>query len=281
MHQQQPRFGCFLTPSANDTGLVATARLAEQLGLDLIGIQDHPYQRRFHDTWTLLSFLAARTDRISLFPDVANLPLRPPAMLAKAAASLDVLSGGRCELGLGAGGFWEAIEAYGAERRAPGDALAALREAIEVIRLMWSPDGSARYAGEHYHLAGAKPGPAPAHAMGIWLGVLGPRALRLVGTHADGWVASLGFAPPESLAERHARIDDAAASVGRDPAGIRRIYNVGGDLELQEYVDLLCDLIANHRMDTIVLGVDGPDGPSVRLRWLAEEVIPRVRSSLG
>src|SRR5207244_699216 len=76
---------------------------ADELGFDVVGIQDHPYQRRFFDTWTLLTAIAMRTDRITVFPDVANVPLRPPAMLAKAAATLDILSDGRLELGLGAG----------------------------------------------------------------------------------------------------------------------------------------------------------------------------------
>ena len=94
----------------------AARRAADEGGIDLVGIQDHPYQWRYVDTWTLIAWLAARTERIRFFPDVANLPLRPPAVLAKAAASLDVLSGGRVELGLGAGAFWEAI---GADGRAP------------------------------------------------------------------------------------------------------------------------------------------------------------------
>src|SRR3954470_23037079 len=82
---------------------VELARAADAAGYDLLGIQDHPYQRRFLDTWTLLSALAPQTERIRLSPTVATLPLRPPAVLAKAAASLDVISGGRVELGLGAG----------------------------------------------------------------------------------------------------------------------------------------------------------------------------------
>jgi alkanesulfonate monooxygenase SsuD/methylene tetrahydromethanopterin reductase-like flavin-dependent oxidoreductase (luciferase family) len=85
--------------------------------LDLIGIQDHPYQRRFLDTFALIGDLLARTERLRFFPDVANLPLRQPAMLAKAGASLDVMSGGRFELGLGAGAFWEAIAAMGGPAR--------------------------------------------------------------------------------------------------------------------------------------------------------------------
>jgi len=100
-------------------------------------------------TWTLLSMVAATTSRVGLFPDVANLPLRPPAVLAKAAASLDVLSGGRFELGLGAGGFWDAIEAFGGPRRSPSESYAALAEVIEVIRKVWSGERNLRFEGEH------------------------------------------------------------------------------------------------------------------------------------
>src|SRR4051795_13778957 len=87
--------GVFVVPDAADPAqTLAQIEAADAGGLDLVGIQDHPYQRRFLDTWTLLSYAAARTGRIRLVPDVANLPLRPPAVLAKAAASLDLLTGG-------------------------------------------------------------------------------------------------------------------------------------------------------------------------------------------
>jgi alkanesulfonate monooxygenase SsuD/methylene tetrahydromethanopterin reductase-like flavin-dependent oxidoreductase (luciferase family) len=151
-------FGYFLVPNAADP-LLATARAIEDRGLDLIGVQDHPYQRRFVDTWVLMSMIAAATSRVGVFPDVANLPLRPPAVMAKAAASIDVLSGGRFEHALGAGGFWDAIAAYGGPRRTPGEALAALEEAIIVTRLVWSGQRSLRFDGEHYRLAGAHSGP--------------------------------------------------------------------------------------------------------------------------
>ena len=113
--QRQLRFGYFLLPLAADP-LIATAQRAERLGLDYVGIQDHPYQRRFVDTWSLMAMIAASTSTLRIFPDVANLPLRPPAVMAKAAATIDLLSGGRFELGLGAGGFWDAIVAYGGPR---------------------------------------------------------------------------------------------------------------------------------------------------------------------
>jgi len=132
------QFGYFVLPdSMRPMRPLELAVRAEKLG-ELIGIQDHPYQRRFYDTWTLLTAIAMRTERVTVFPDVANLPLRPPAMLAKAAASLDLLSNGRVELGLGAGGFWDAIKAMGGSVRTPGEAVSALEEAIQVIRLVWS-----------------------------------------------------------------------------------------------------------------------------------------------
>ena len=118
--QRQLRFGYFLVPLAADP-LIATAQRVERLGLDYVGIQDHPYQRRFVDTWSLMAMIAASTATLRAFPDVANLPLRPPAVMAKAAATIDLLSGGRFELGLGAGGFWDAIAAYGGPRRSPRD----------------------------------------------------------------------------------------------------------------------------------------------------------------
>src|SRR3954447_981240 len=127
--------GIFPVPTRGKAAeLLERVTAAEQAGLDLVGIQDHPYQRRFLDTWSLIPFLAARTSRIRFFPDVANLPLRPPAPMAKAAATIDVLSGGRFELGLGAGAFWEAIGAMGGPHPTPREAVDALEEAIQVIR---------------------------------------------------------------------------------------------------------------------------------------------------
>ncbi|AEF41470.1 LLM class flavin-dependent oxidoreductase [Hoyosella subflava] len=273
-----PQFGFFLTPNASDaSSLVSTARLLDELGYDFAGIQDHPYQRRFLDTWTLISYLAAHTQNIRFFPDVASLPLRPPAILAKSAASLDVLSGGRVEVGLGAGAFWDAIEGMGGPRRSPSEALQALREAIDVMRLLWSDQRSVSYGGEIYQLNGIHPGPAPAHAIEIWLGVTGPRALALLGSHADGWVPSMSFVPPEKLPGMQARIDDAAVAANRDPAAIRRVYNIWGEFERNEWIDLLSGLARDQRIGTFILG--GPDDEAT-LRWFAEDIIPAVRAEV-
>jgi len=205
-------FGVFLTPAADGADrVVGLSVLAEEAGLDLVTFQDHPYQPRFLDAWTLLSFVAARTERVRLSGNVLNLPLRTPAMLARAVASLDILSGGRAELGLGAGAFWDAIAAMGGPRRSPREGVDALEEGIDVIRALWNPEArGARVDGQHYRLAGAKTGPFPVHDVEVWIGALKPRMLDLVGRKGDGWLPSLSYLEPGGLAAGNARIDRAA-----------------------------------------------------------------------
>ncbi|SDU57557.1 Luciferase-like monooxygenase [Jiangella alkaliphila] len=279
-------FGYFLVPNAADP-LIETARLAESLGLEYVGIQDHPYQRRYVDTMVLSSAILTATSSLRVFPDVACLPLRPPGVLAKTAASLDVLSGGRFELGLGAGAFWDAIEGYGGVRRTPGEALAALAEAIEVIRLLWGGERGLRFEGSHYHLRGVHSGPLPAHDLGIWVGAYGPRALALTGRLADGWVPSVNADVLKRLPELNERVDTAAAEAGRDPSAVRRVYNVGGTITdgvsegylagpVSQWIDELSALAADHRADVLLFG-----GPPSQLRTFAEQIVPAVTSSPG
>ena len=206
------RFGVFVTPEATERPM-QLAVMAEELGFDVVGVQDHPYQRRFFDTWTLLTAIAMRTHRITVFPDVANLPLRPPRMMAKAAASLDLLSGGRFELGLGAGAMWDGIEAMGGRRLSAKQSVDHLELALGELREFWNGDGKFE-------------GPQPAHPIRIWLGAYKPRMLRITGSLADGWIPSQSYLPPDQVAEAMKRIDDAASAEGRDPTAIRRIYNL-------------------------------------------------------
>jgi alkanesulfonate monooxygenase SsuD/methylene tetrahydromethanopterin reductase-like flavin-dependent oxidoreductase (luciferase family) len=283
---REPRFGYFLVPNAADP-LLATAAEVERRGLDYVAVQDHPYQRRYVDTWSLLAMILATTSRVGAFPDVANLPLRPPAVMAKAAASLDLLSGGRFELGLGAGGFPEAVEAFGGPRRTPGDALAALAEAITVIRAVWSGERNLRFEGTAYRLAGANSGPAPAHPIGIWLGAYGPRALRLTAREADGWVPSYR-GDLAALLRMAGRVNDEAAAAGRNPADIRRVVNIAGQVTDDastgpfqgppaQWVDDLTDLAVAHGFDTFVLWAEAPG----QLARFAEEVVPAVREQVA
>jgi alkanesulfonate monooxygenase SsuD/methylene tetrahydromethanopterin reductase-like flavin-dependent oxidoreductase (luciferase family) len=282
-------FGISVVPTADDLDRTrALVRAADRAGLELLGIQDHPYQRRFLETWMLIATLLAETERIRVFPDVANLPLRLPAMIAKAAASLDRLSGGRFELGLGSGAFWDGIAAMGGPRRGPGEALRALEEAIEISRLAWSGERAVRFEGEHYRVAGWQPGPPPAHRIEIWLGVYKPRGLELVGRRADGWVPSLGYAPPEQLEEGQKRVDAAAEQAGRDPAEVRRLYNISGRItegargELLEgppehWVETLADWAMRLHVDSFVFWPK--EATPEQVERFASEVAPAVRAA--
>ncbi|HVH65805.1 MAG TPA: LLM class flavin-dependent oxidoreductase, partial [Candidatus Acidoferrum sp.] len=190
-------FGYFPSPeAAHYRRILDNARLVDDLGLDLIGIQDHPYQPRFLDTLTLIGAIAVQTQRVRLFTDVANLQLRQPALLAKWAASLDVMTNGRIELGLGSGAFPQGVMAMGVEPREAGEAVSALEEAIAVIRLMWTGQKGARLDGRYYQLRGVHAGPGPAHKIGIWLGAYRPRMLAITGRLADGWLPSLAYTTP-------------------------------------------------------------------------------------
>ena len=269
------RFGTFITPTnASPQAPVQLAILAEQLGFDLVTFQDHPYQPAFLDTWTLLSYVAARTERVHLSGNVLNLPLRQPAVLARSAISLDLLSGGRFELGLGAGGFWDAIAGMGGERRTPGEAVQALEEGLEIIRGIWTTDDRSplRVHGEFHQVDGAKRGPAPAHDIPIWLGAAKPRMQRLIGRLADGWLPSLGWLEPDAIVAGNATIDAAATEAGRDPREIHRLVNIGGDVSAKRIVELA----VGHGFSTFILASDDPRG----MQRFAEEVAPEVRAAV-
>ncbi|NHA70040.1 LLM class flavin-dependent oxidoreductase [Phycicoccus flavus] len=275
-------FGIFPSPdAAAPDRVLELAQLADVLGLDLVTVQDHPYQARHLDAWTLLSVVAARTTAVRVAPNVVNLPLRPPAVLAQAVASLDLLTGGRVELGLGAGAFWDAIVAAGGERLGPGQAVDALVEAIAVLRASWSGEGSVRVEGEHHRVVGLHAGPRPAHPVGIWVGAYGPRMLGVTGRLADGWLPSMGYADPDALGPMNARIDDAAVGAGRASEDVRRLYNVvpagrsGSGLRgrVTDWPEQLAGLTLEHGMATFVLGTDDPD----LVRAWASEVAPATR----
>jgi alkanesulfonate monooxygenase SsuD/methylene tetrahydromethanopterin reductase-like flavin-dependent oxidoreductase (luciferase family) len=275
-------FGSFITP-ANDPpqAAVARAQLSEELGFDLVSFQDHPYQPAFLDTWTLLSWVAARTETIDIAGNVLNIPMRPAPVLARAAASLDLLSGGRLSLGLGAGGFWDAMSAMGVTRRTAGESVEQLGEAIDVIREIWRADDRTqlRYDGTYYQLKGAKRGPAPAHGVPIWLGAYKPRMLRLVGAKADGWLPSLAYLKPGDLKRGNEIIDEAAAAAGRDPREVRRLLNVFGEPTKSEsqWIDELVPLVLEDGIGTVILGADNPRD----LQLFAAEVIPAVREAVA
>jgi len=282
-------FGTFVTPSAQKAQHVLDLAItADRAGLDLVTFQDHPYQPAFLDTWTLLSYVAAQTGRIRLSGNVLSLPLRPPAALARAAASLDILSGGRFELGLGAGALWDAIAAMGERRLTAGQGVDALAEAIAIIRDLWDADarGGVRHDGRYYTVAGAKRGPRPVHDIAIWVGAYKPRMLALTGALGDGWLPTIEYLPQgaRSLPELNARVDEAAAEAGRSPAAVRRLMNFL-NVELSatgrgllagppaQWVEQLADLALTHGITAFLIG---GDDHTITERFAAE-VAPAVR----
>jgi alkanesulfonate monooxygenase SsuD/methylene tetrahydromethanopterin reductase-like flavin-dependent oxidoreductase (luciferase family) len=284
-------FGANVDPTAGNPAWPLTlTRAVERAGLELIGIQDHPYSAQFLDTWSLIATLLQATERVHIFPNVTNLPLRPPVMLAKAAATLDVLSGGRLELGLGAGAFRAGIEAMGGPGRGKGESIAALEEAVQIIHAFWNSSQALRFEGKHYSVKGAHPGPRPAHPIGLWLGTYGPRALALTGRLADGWLPSSSYAPPQRLPEMQQRINDAALSAGRLPQDIRRIYNVMGLITpgpvqdfltapVDYWVDELTRLVVEVGMDTFIYWP--ADDRLRQIELFAAEVVPAVTEQVA
>lgn len=289
-------FGVSLEPSVDVGRDRVVALAAERAGLDLIGVQDHPYVGQYLDAFVLIGDLLARTERIGFFPDVANLPLRPAAQLARAASSLSLVSGGRFHLGLGAGGYWDAIASMGVERKTPREALAAQEEAIELMRELWRP-GKVTAAGDWYavsSLAGQTPAPG---GVEIWLGSQGARSLALTGRVADGWAAPIPkYLPYEKWAEGNKIIDRSAVEAGRDPARIRRFAQVVGTITADErpapeltgdapvragaqgWIDLLSRL-GEAGFDGFVLWPEGDDAEQARR--FGEEVAPGVRARIS
>ncbi|WP_038038112.1 LLM class flavin-dependent oxidoreductase [Thermorudis peleae] len=279
-------FGVFLTPSAAEPGrIVELVAWCDTLGLDLVTFQDHPYQPGFLETWTLLAYVAARTQHVRLAPNVANLPLRHPAVLARSVASLDRLTGGRVELGIGAGYFWDAVEGMGGRRLHPRQAVEALSEALDILRGLWDTRSAFfSHEGRFYSVPGTQPGPAPVHPISVWIGAYRPRMLRLIGQKGDGWLPSVGYL--DSLADLttgNQLIDEAAREAGRDPAEIRRLLNIGGRFTSRsggflvgppgQWIEQLTALALDAGISAFVLASDD----RATIERFARDVAPAVR----
>jgi len=295
-----PLFGLNVDPAVQRREEVFwRARIADEHGLDLITVQDHPYNPDFLDTWTLLVALGMATERVHVGTNVACTPLRPPAMLAKMAASLDVLTGGRVELGLGAGAFLQGIQAFGGPVGTPGERYQAFKEALEIIRGMWAHAGGAfSYNGRVHRIRGAHPGPRPAHPIRIWVGAAGPRMLRLTGRLADGWLIGTVYLTPDKLPDVHRLIDEGAAQAGRPPTAVRRGYNLMGVLDIgrpdtklpsprpgliygppDHWVAEILRFYHDYRLDTFIFWpVAGNE--RVQVEAFVQEVVPAVREAL-
>jgi len=268
---------------------VGAGRRAEELGFDFVSASDHLHGRQpTYEPWTMLSWIAAATSRVRVATRVLGVPYRPPAVLAKMAESFDRLSGGRLILGLGGGAVDEEFRAFGLPVRSPRDKVDGLEEAIRIARGLWSRPRFS-FDGRLYRTDGADLEPKPDRHIPIWLGTYGNRALALTGRLADGWIPSLGYAPPERVVAMRERVLAAAGAAGRDPAEITCAYNVG--VRVDERAEARPDevvgspeVVAERLLGFLELGFTAlsliPMGPGQReqAERLAREVVPALRA---
>jgi alkanesulfonate monooxygenase SsuD/methylene tetrahydromethanopterin reductase-like flavin-dependent oxidoreductase (luciferase family) len=192
-------------------------------------------------------------------------------MVAKMVETLDRLSGGRLILGLGGGASDDELRQFGLTVPTPGQKVAGLGEAVEVIRGLWSRP-SFSFEGTRYSTANADLEPEPERPIPIWFGTYGPRALELTGRVADGWIPSLGYASAEELPHMRQKVLDAAERAGRDPSTITTALN----LDLGDGLDHVPGLIG-HGFTTLNFTVPAGPDRNDRIEHLAKEVLPSLR----
>jgi alkanesulfonate monooxygenase SsuD/methylene tetrahydromethanopterin reductase-like flavin-dependent oxidoreductase (luciferase family) len=231
-----------------------------------------------YEGWTLLSALAARTRRLRLGLLVTSNRFRPPAMLAKIAATVDVISEGRLDFGIGAGSrpghplARREYEAHGLPFDDFADSVGSLAEACTVIRRLWTEAEPFDFAGAHVHLTGAFGNPKPVQRPHppILVGGRSTPVLRVVAEHADLWnIAGVGI---EDAADRSARLDRLCAEIGRDPATLTRSIHVPVAYDrpaaTRETIARAIDAGFAH----VVLALPAPY-PADAARWVADELI--------
>jgi F420-dependent oxidoreductase-like protein len=207
-----------------------TAALAEELGLDSLWVYDHvhnvpvPAHETVFECWSTMAALAQATSTIRLGQMVSCAGYRNPALVAKITATIDVISGGRLDWGIGAGWYEQEFQAYGYEFPSAADRIRMLRETVEIVTLMWSePD--ATYEGRHFSVTGAQCDPKPLQSPRppVWIGGGGEQlTLRVVARHADR--SNFGGSPDEWAHKRDV-LRRHCADVGRDPDEITMTWS--------------------------------------------------------
>jgi alkanesulfonate monooxygenase SsuD/methylene tetrahydromethanopterin reductase-like flavin-dependent oxidoreductase (luciferase family) len=240
------------------------------------------------ESWTLLAALAAQTSRLRLGVMVTSNRLRSPTLLAKMAATVDIVSGGRLDFGIGVGGSAVAVanpavrefEAYGIPLVSPGRAVSDLAESLEVIKRMWSEDEPFDFDGPTITLRGAICEPKPLQSPPpILIGGVGNRVLRIIAEHADIW--SYPGGPDDDFRERSAALDNACDTIGRDPASIVRsmqtVVRCDEPNAAKDARALLREMVESGVTHIVIAPVLG-DRP---LQWIVDEVVEPVRVTIG
>jgi probable F420-dependent oxidoreductase len=274
------------TEIGGDRGAVrAYAERVEELGFRHVLAYDHvlgadpevhqgwsgPYDvaTTFHEPFVLYGYLAALTS-LELVTGIIILPQRQTALVAKQAAEVDVLTGGKFRLGVGLG--WNAVEyeALGKDFRNRG---ARLGEQVELMRRLWT-EPTVTFAGKYETVTGAGLAPLPVQRpIPVWFGGKSPRAYERIGRLADGWFPQVP--PGPRLDDARAMVDAAAVAAGRDPAALgidgRVSWGEGGAEQLVDHVGRWRDVGASHlSVNTMGAGLGGVDGHLAALTVAAE-----------
>ena len=209
---------------------VEIAQLAERLGFDSIWVYDHfhnvprPAHEAVFECWTTIAAVSQLTSRIRLGQMVGCNGYRNPALLAKITSTVDVISGGRLDWGIGAGWYENEFRGYGFEFPSPKDRIGMLRETVEIVKSMWTQPET-NYRGQHYELSRANCDPKPVQDPHppVWIGGGGEQlTLRVVARHAD--CSNFGGAP-EQWAHKREVLKGHCAEVGRDEEAIRKTWS--------------------------------------------------------
>jgi F420-dependent oxidoreductase-like protein len=275
------RYGLKLSQNASIDVLRAVWRVADEAGFDHCWCMDHLATLGARDdgpifeAWTLLAGMAVATSRTRIGCMVTGNTYRHPAVLAKAAATVDHLSGGRLEFGLGAGWAENEHTMLGLPFGTKADRADWLEEACQIIRSLWTEQRTS-FEGSYYHLkdAVAEPKPVQQPYPPIWIGGSGrQRTLRITARYADVWNAAGGS--PDEVAEVSAVLDQRCAEIGRDPAQIRRSVQI----RVPEANDDVLRLAESYHAAgvseiVLILHSEDPAGLSDRIAGL----LPRLRA---
>jgi F420-dependent oxidoreductase-like protein len=271
-------------PEALGTALASTARAADEGGFSTFTLMDHWFQMEQFATsqdpmlegYTSLGFLAGQTEHVTLSLLVTGVTYRHPGLLAKIVTTLDVLSGGRAMLGIGAAWYEREHNGLGVPFPPVSERFERLEETLQICRQMWSDDDGP-YEGAHYQLAETicRPRPVQQPRPKILIGGGGERkTLKLVAEYADA--CNLFAMGTDAIRHKLEVLERHCADVGRDPAEIRRTILGGGDpvgdpdgflATMESYAELGVDLVEIVPM--------GPD-PVALVRQLSETVVPRL-----
>jgi F420-dependent oxidoreductase-like protein len=272
-------------PSALGGTLADLARTADQGGITTLTLMDHYFQMEnlggppepMLEGYTSLGFLAGQTSRVELGLLVTGVTYRHPGLLAKIVATLDVLSGGRAMLGVGAAWYQREHDGLGVPFPSTSERFERLEETIRICRQMWSEDDGS-FEGEHYRLAETVCVPAPLRPGGprLVIGGSGERkTLRLVAQYADA-CNLFGFEPDE-IARKVAVLDQHCADVGRDPGEIQRTAVLGQDpfADLDGFLRRM-EAYAGHGIEQVWVTPPAED-PVGHVSRLCHDLLPRLR----